>query len=79
MKEFLPASDSKEIAGDWHRLVESIQLMVRLGLHGRLANWQAASHNRKRRGDVEVKGGFNIRSVLTREDRPGVNCLALGD
>lgn len=30
VEEFLPASDSKEVAGDWHRLVESIQLVIRL-------------------------------------------------
>jgi hypothetical protein len=75
---FLPTSDGEEIAGNRHRLVESIQLVLGLGFRG-FANGQTTGHDRKRGSDVEIKGALDIWSILTREDRPGMDCLALRD
>jgi hypothetical protein len=76
-RKTLPAGNGKEVARNWHRLVESVQLMLSLGLLCGIADWQTAGHDREWGCDVEVIGAFNIRSILAREDRSGVNCLTL--
>lgn len=58
--------------------MESIQLVLGLGPRG-FANWQTTGHDRKRGSNVEIKGALDIRSILAREDRPGMDCLALRD
>lgn len=42
----LPAGNSKQIAWDWNRLMESVQLVARLGGKRRLANGQTTGHDR---------------------------------
>lgn len=78
-EDYLPRCNGKQIAGDWDRLVEAVQLVSRLGGHGRLANGQTTGHDRERGGDVKVKSAFNIGGILAREDRPGMDSLALRD
>lgn len=73
---FLPAGNREQVAGDRDRLVESVELVTRwLGLI-RLGE-ETTRHNRQGRGDVEVQGALDIRCVLTREYRPGVDGLTL--
>jgi hypothetical protein len=76
---FLPRCDGKQIAGNWDRLVEAVQLVSSLGGHGRLPDGQTTGHDWERRGDVEVKGALDIGGILAREDRSGVDSLALRD
>lgn len=59
--------------------MEAVQLVPRLRGHGRLANGQTTGHDGKWGGDVEVKGALDIGSILAREDRPGMDGLALRD
>lgn len=59
--------------------MEAVQLVSSLGGHGGLPNGQTTGHDWERRGDVEVKGALDIRGILAREDRPGMDSLALRD
>lgn len=76
-EDSLPAGNRKEVTRDRDRLMEAIQLIARRRGHGRLPDRQTTGHHRQRRIDVEVNGAFHIRGVLTREDRAGVDGLAL--
>jgi hypothetical protein len=78
-RDHLPRCNGKQIAGNWDRLVEAVQLISRLGGHRRLPNGQTTRHDWERRGDVKVESALDIGSILAREDRPGMNSLALRD
>lgn len=56
-------------------LIERLSIRAR-GLQ-RLANGQSTGKDREGRRNVELKGTFNIRGVLTREYGPGMDGLAL--
>lgn len=75
----LPRCNGKKIARNWDRLVEAVQLVSRAGGHRRLTNGQTTGHHWQWRGDVKVKGAFDIGGILAREDGSCMDSLALRD